>query len=160
MKFLKFKILTIPKSLIETIAACWLVCELELSLSFQFYDFFNHEAIAACWFVCEFVCSCEFFRGKCLWCKSSTVRQRREGSRSSEDWRTLGLELLTESLSVRLVGEVWLAECPGHFGHLELAKPMFHIGFLKTVFVRKREMLLRFRGTKDILRIRRRIRGW
>uniref|UniRef100_A0A453CSM0 DNA-directed RNA polymerase subunit n=1 Tax=Aegilops tauschii subsp. strangulata TaxID=200361 RepID=A0A453CSM0_AEGTS len=25
------------------------------------------------------------------------------------------------------------AECPGHFGHLELAKPMFHIGFIKTV---------------------------
>jgi DNA-directed RNA polymerase II subunit RPB1 len=24
-------------------------------------------------------------------------------------------------------------ECPGHFGHIELAKPMFHIGFLKTV---------------------------
>lgn len=27
-----------------------------------------------------------------------------------------------------------MAECPGHFGHLELAKPMFHIGFLKTAF--------------------------
>ena len=26
-----------------------------------------------------------------------------------------------------------MAECPGHFGYLELAKPMFHIGFLKTV---------------------------
>ncbi|GBG86864.1 hypothetical protein CBR_g42147 [Chara braunii] len=26
-----------------------------------------------------------------------------------------------------------MADCPGHFGHLELAKPMFHIGFLKTV---------------------------
>ncbi|KAL3525220.1 hypothetical protein ACH5RR_013592 [Cinchona calisaya] len=26
-----------------------------------------------------------------------------------------------------------VAECPGHFGHLELAKPMFHIGFIKTV---------------------------
>eukprot|EP00897_Mesotaenium_endlicherianum_P002261 jgi/Mesen1/2062/ME000150S01157 len=26
-----------------------------------------------------------------------------------------------------------MAECPGHFGHLELAKPMYHIGFLKTV---------------------------
>ncbi|CAI9775767.1 unnamed protein product [Fraxinus pennsylvanica] len=26
-----------------------------------------------------------------------------------------------------------MAECPGHFGHLELAKPMFYIGFLKTV---------------------------
>ncbi|KAI8548986.1 hypothetical protein RHMOL_Rhmol07G0316000 [Rhododendron molle] len=26
-----------------------------------------------------------------------------------------------------------MAECPGHFGHLELAKPMFHIGFMKTV---------------------------
>ena len=24
-------------------------------------------------------------------------------------------------------------ECPGHFGHVELAKPMFHIGFLPTV---------------------------
>ncbi|CAD5180600.1 unnamed protein product [Musa acuminata subsp. malaccensis] len=28
-----------------------------------------------------------------------------------------------------------MAECPGHFGHLELAKPMFHIGFLKTVLL-------------------------
>ena len=26
-----------------------------------------------------------------------------------------------------------MAECPGHFGHLELAKPMYHIGFLKTI---------------------------
>lgn len=26
-----------------------------------------------------------------------------------------------------------MAECPGHFGHLELVRPMFHIGFLKTV---------------------------
>ncbi|RLN09807.1 hypothetical protein C2845_PM11G05160 [Panicum miliaceum] len=26
-----------------------------------------------------------------------------------------------------------MAECPGHFGHIELAKPMFHIGFIKTV---------------------------
>lgn len=23
-----------------------------------------------------------------------------------------------------------LTECPGHFAHLELAKPVFHIGFL------------------------------
>ncbi|KAL5727166.1 DNA-directed RNA polymerase [Ranunculus cassubicifolius] len=29
--------------------------------------------------------------------------------------------------------EAGMADCPGHFGHLELAKPMFHIGFLKTV---------------------------
>ena len=28
-----------------------------------------------------------------------------------------------------------MAECPGHFGHLELAKPMFHIGFLKTILI-------------------------
>ncbi|OEL19523.1 DNA-directed RNA polymerase II subunit 1 [Dichanthelium oligosanthes] len=37
----------------------------------------------------------------------------------------------------RLVGLVTcmagMAECPGHFGHLELAKPMSHIGFIKTV---------------------------
>ncbi|GJP85732.1 hypothetical protein CLOP_g15835 [Closterium sp. NIES-67] len=26
-----------------------------------------------------------------------------------------------------------MAECPGHFGHLELVRPMFHIGFIKTV---------------------------
>ncbi|KAK3014995.1 hypothetical protein RJ639_007248 [Escallonia herrerae] len=26
-----------------------------------------------------------------------------------------------------------MADCTGHFGHLELAKPMFHIGFMKTV---------------------------
>jgi DNA-directed RNA polymerase II subunit RPB1 len=25
------------------------------------------------------------------------------------------------------------ADCPGHFGHLELAKPMYHYGFMKTV---------------------------
>lgn len=30
-----------------------------------------------------------------------------------------------------------LADCPGHFAHLELAKPVFHIGFLaKTLKVR------------------------
>lgn len=26
-----------------------------------------------------------------------------------------------------------MAECPGHFGHIELAKPMFSIGFLNSV---------------------------
>eukprot|EP01117_Protostelium_nocturnum_P012755 TRINITY_DN4718_c0_g2_i1.p1 TRINITY_DN4718_c0_g2~~TRINITY_DN4718_c0_g2_i1.p1 ORF type:complete len:1744 (-),score=622.93 TRINITY_DN4718_c0_g2_i1:65-5296(-) len=26
-----------------------------------------------------------------------------------------------------------MAECPGHFGHIELAKPVYHIGFLTTV---------------------------
>ncbi|KAH9322486.1 hypothetical protein KI387_017125 [Taxus chinensis] len=26
-----------------------------------------------------------------------------------------------------------MIECPGHFGHLELAKPIYHIGFLKTI---------------------------
>lgn len=26
-----------------------------------------------------------------------------------------------------------MGECPGHFGHIELAKPMFHIGFITTV---------------------------
>jgi hypothetical protein len=24
-------------------------------------------------------------------------------------------------------------DCPGHFGHIELAKPMFHVGFLEQV---------------------------
>lgn len=24
-------------------------------------------------------------------------------------------------------------DCPGHFGHIELAKPVFHVGFIKTV---------------------------
>lgn len=29
-----------------------------------------------------------------------------------------------------------MSECPGHFGHIELAKPVFHVGFLtKTVKV-------------------------
>lgn len=23
-----------------------------------------------------------------------------------------------------------MTECPGHFGHIELAKPVFHVGFL------------------------------
>jgi DNA-directed RNA polymerase II subunit RPB1 len=26
-----------------------------------------------------------------------------------------------------------MVECPGHFGHIELAKPMFHYGFISTV---------------------------
>nr|AOE43178.1 RNA polymerase II largest subunit/RNA polymerase II core subunit [Rostrostelium ellipticum] len=26
-----------------------------------------------------------------------------------------------------------MTECPGHFGHIELAKPVFHIGFINTV---------------------------
>ncbi|KNC70757.1 hypothetical protein SARC_16715, partial [Sphaeroforma arctica JP610] len=24
-------------------------------------------------------------------------------------------------------------DCPGHFGHIELAKPVYHVGFIKTV---------------------------
>jgi len=24
-------------------------------------------------------------------------------------------------------------ECPGHFGHIELAKPVYHVGFLDIV---------------------------
>lgn len=24
-------------------------------------------------------------------------------------------------------------DCPGHFGHIELTKPVFHIGFISTV---------------------------
>lgn len=24
-----------------------------------------------------------------------------------------------------------MTECPGHFGHIDLAKPVFHVGFLK-----------------------------
>ncbi|KAF8793197.1 DNA-directed RNA polymerase II subunit RPB1 like protein [Argiope bruennichi] len=26
-----------------------------------------------------------------------------------------------------------MATCPGHFGHIELAKPVFHVGFLKKI---------------------------
>ena len=26
-----------------------------------------------------------------------------------------------------------MSECPGHFGHLELAKPMFHVGYLNKI---------------------------
>lgn len=26
-----------------------------------------------------------------------------------------------------------LQDCPGYFGHIELAKPMFHIGFIRNV---------------------------
>lgn len=26
-----------------------------------------------------------------------------------------------------------MQECPGHFGHIELAKPVFHMGFVKTI---------------------------
>jgi DNA-directed RNA polymerase II subunit RPB1 len=26
-----------------------------------------------------------------------------------------------------------LTECPGHFGHLQLAQPMFHVSFMNTV---------------------------
>src|SRR3569623_2063522 len=34
-----------------------------------------------------------------------------------------------------------MTECPGHFAHLELAKPVFHIGFLtKTLKVRVFEL--------------------
>ncbi|CAI9763520.1 unnamed protein product [Fraxinus pennsylvanica] len=39
-----------------------------------------------------------------------------------------------------------MAECPGHFGHLELAKPMFHIGFLKPVLGLRRCVC--FNGSK------------
>lgn len=26
-----------------------------------------------------------------------------------------------------------MSECPGHFGHLELAKPVFHVGYISKV---------------------------
>lgn len=26
-----------------------------------------------------------------------------------------------------------MSECPGHFGHLELAKPMFHVGYINKI---------------------------
>ena len=26
-----------------------------------------------------------------------------------------------------------ITECPGHFGHLELAKPVFHVGFITQI---------------------------
>lgn len=26
-----------------------------------------------------------------------------------------------------------MTECPGHFGHIELAKPVFHVGFFKMI---------------------------
>ena len=26
-----------------------------------------------------------------------------------------------------------MTECPGHFGHIELAKPVFHVGFYKMI---------------------------
>ena len=26
-----------------------------------------------------------------------------------------------------------MTECPGHFGHIELAKPVFHIGFITNI---------------------------
>ena len=27
----------------------------------------------------------------------------------------------------------YLQDCPGHFGHIELAKPMFHVGYIRQV---------------------------
>ncbi|WVZ87666.1 hypothetical protein U9M48_034272 [Paspalum notatum var. saurae] len=41
-----------------------------------------------------------------------------------------------EAINQKIKCETCMAgmpECPGHFGYLELAKPMFHIGFIKTV---------------------------
>lgn len=26
-----------------------------------------------------------------------------------------------------------MTECPGHFGHIELAKPVFHVGFVTKI---------------------------
>lgn len=26
-----------------------------------------------------------------------------------------------------------MTECPGHFGHIELAKPVFHVGFITKI---------------------------
>lgn len=26
-----------------------------------------------------------------------------------------------------------MTECPGHFGHIELAKPVFHVGFISKI---------------------------
>lgn len=35
------------------------------------------------------------------------------------------------SLPVYDVGN--MTECPGHFGHIELAKPVFHVGFITKI---------------------------
>lgn len=36
-----------------------------------------------------------------------------------------GVKCMTDGAGVQ--------DCPGYFGHIELAKPMYHIGFIKTV---------------------------
>lgn len=43
------------------------------------------------------------------------------------------LPLLPASLAQCTTDGNGVLDCPGYFGHIELAKPMFHVHFLKTV---------------------------
>jgi DNA-directed RNA polymerase beta' subunit len=51
------------------------------------------------------------------------------------------LTSLCDSLKNNVCVDVWLfsiftgniTECPGHFGHLELAKPVYHVGFMAQI---------------------------
>lgn len=44
--------------------------------------------------------------------------------------------LQRQSSGVYVLNSVFLGnmtECPGHFGHIELAKPVFHVGFVTKI---------------------------
>ena len=41
---------------------------------------------------------------------------------------TILQEQLSSNIVICILGDT--AGCPGHFGHIELAKPVYHIGFL------------------------------
>lgn len=52
------------------------------------------------------------------------------------DQFTLFLSFLVSGFVIIYIAHVPsgnMTECPGHFGHIELAKPVFHVGFITKI---------------------------
>lgn len=87
--------------------------------------------------LCNFACLCELFFCFCVQRQMSVIQiehsettergKPKPGGLSDPRLGTIDRKMKCETCTANM------AECPGHFGHLELAKPMFHIGFMKTV---------------------------
>lgn len=59
--------------------------------------------------------------------ETTEKRKSKAGGLSDPRLGTINREMKYETCTANM------AECPGHFGHFKLAKPMFHAGFMKTV---------------------------
>lgn len=77
-------------------------------------------------------CCCLLAETECLYCKLSTAKLQRGASPSQGVLSDPRLGLTDRKMECETC-TANMAECPGHFDHLELAKPMFRLGFMKTV---------------------------